>query len=442
MLRWTCFLILTASCFAQFDPEGAHVDLYFPHLADGGPVKDQWQTSFVFVNPHPSLPANLVLSMFGDDGQPLSLNLSGGFGSVQGFTVPPSGSLTLRSSISFPTTITGYAFAVTDLPLQATVLFRRIENGVPQAEISAAATLPSQQYVSPATRDLGVAVVNIYNSPKSFLITAIDSNGVPAGSSPLNLAPREHLSFTLSDRIPSLPAGFAGSVRIVPSALPADQFLAWTLNVYQGLMASLPPGRLAWPISHIDRIWLVYRKLLAAAPAAVARLGITDVNVNLNAQGVVNLTISPEQTINALGRPGFVQIDLSVSELISDSPSELAFIVGHELGHVAQAQHGATLSIANAEQDADLFAVTLMILAGFDSYGGAGALAKLNLVTGNAGLLAPTFDDLPDPRASFTARLNSMFSILNQACALPAVSGACGAEKIVSHPHLPSSAPF
>jgi hypothetical protein len=133
---------------------------------------------------------------------------------------------------------------------------------------------------------------------------------------------------------------------------------------------------------------------------------------------------------------------LSVSELISDSPSELAFIVGHELGHVAQAQHGATLSIANAEQDADLFAVTLMILAGFDSYGGAGALAKLNLVTGNAGLLAPTFDDLPDPRASFTARLNSMFSILNQACALPAVSGACGAEKIVSHPHLPSAAPF
>src|SRR5258708_22108768 len=135
MPRLTCFLILAASCFAQFDPEGAHVDLYFPHLADGGPIRDQWQTAFVFVNPHPSIAANVVLSMFGNDGQPLALDLGGGGKSVQAVTVPPSGSVTLRSAISFPTTYTGYAFAASDLPLQATVLFRRIMNGVPQAEI-------------------------------------------------------------------------------------------------------------------------------------------------------------------------------------------------------------------------------------------------------------------------------------------------------------------
>ncbi len=440
MLRWTCFFILAVSCFAQFDPEDAHVDLYFPHLADGGPAKDQWQTSFVFVNPHPSIPANLVLSMFSDDGQPLSLNLSGGFGSVQGFTVPPSGSLTLRSSISFTTTITGYAIATADLPLQATVLFTRIMNGVPQAEISAAATLPSQQYVSPATSNLGVAIVNIYNSPKNFLITALDSNGVQVGSSSLSLEPLQHLSFTLSNQIPSLPAGFTGSVRIVPTALPADQFLAWTLGVDGGLMASLPPGRLAWPISHVDRIWLVYRKLLAAAPAAVAGLGIND--VNLNALGVVHLVISPEQVINALGRPGVVQIDLSLSQLISDSPSELAFIVGHELGHVAQFQHRTTLKVADAEQDADLFAMTLMVLAGYDPYGGSGALAKLSMVSGRAGLLSPTFDDLTDPPSSFAARQSSMFSTLTLACAQSALTGFCGADKAFVHPNFPSTAPF
>lgn len=395
MLRWTFFFILAVSCFAQFDPEGAHVDLYFPHLADGGPVKDQWQTSFVFVNPHPSLPATAVLSMYGNDGQPLSLDLGGGGASVQQVTVPPSGSVTLRTAISFPTTVTGYAFAVADLPLQATVLFRRVMNGVPQAEISAAATLPSHQYFSPATRELGVAIVNIYNSPRSFQITALDSNGVTAGSSVVNLAAREHVSFDLSDRIPRLSASFTGSVGIVPSTSAADQFLAWTLNVDRGLIASLPPGRLAWPISHVDRIWLVYRKLQAAAPAALASLSIND--VNLNAPGVVNLVISPEQIINAFGRLGVVQIDLSVSQLISDSPSELAFVVGHELGHVAQFQHGNTLSVANTEQDADLFAMTLMILAGFDPYASAGALAKLNMMTGTPGLLAPTFDDLPDP---------------------------------------------
>ena len=440
MLRWTYFLILAVSCFAQFDPEGAHVDLYFPHLAVGGPVKDQWETTFVFVNPHPSLPANVTLSMFGDDGQPLALDLGGGGGSVQAVTVPPSGSATLRSAISFSTTVTGYATAASDLPLQATVLFRRVLNGAPQAEISAAATLPSRQYVSPATRDLGVAMVNINNSPKSFLITALDSNGVTAATSVVNLASREHLSFTLSDRIPSLTASFTGSLRIVPTTQVTDQFLAWTLNVDRGLIASLPPGRLAWPISHVDRIWLVYRKLLGAAPAAVASAGITD--VNLNAPGVVNLVISPEQIINALGRLGFVQIDLSVSQLISDSPSELAFIVGHELGHVAQFQHGKTLSVADAEQDADIFAMTLMILAGFDPYGGSGALAKLNMMTGKPGLLAATFDDLTDPHGSFTTRLDAMFSMLSQTCAQSALTGYCGAYKPVIHPNFPSAAPF
>ena len=384
--------------------------------------------------------ANLILSMYGDDGQPLALDFGGGGGSVQGYTVLPSGSLTLHSAISFTTAVTGYAFGTSDLPLQATVLFRRIMNGVPQVEISAAATLPSTQYFSPATRDLGVAIVNIYNSSKSFQITALDSNGVPAGTTVVNLAAWEHQSFNLSERIPSLAADFAGSVKIVGLAPASDQFLAWTLNVDRDLMASLPPGRLAWPISHFDRIWLVYRKLLAAAPIGLIDLGITD--VTLNTPGAVHLVISPEQTINALGQPGFVQIDLSVSQLISDSPSELAFIVGHELGHVAQFQHGKTLFLSDAEQDADLFAMTLMIFAGFDPYGGAGALAKLNMVTGKAGILAAAFDNLTDPHGSFTARLDSMFSTLSQACAQSVASGFCGAYKPVIHPNFPATAPF
>ena len=142
----------------------------------------------------------------------------------------------------------------------------------------------------------------------------------------------------------------------------------------------------------------------------LASFGITD--VDLNAPGAVNLTISPEQISMRRG-PGGVQIDLSVSQLISDSPSELAFIVGHELGHVAQFQHGKTLS-SNAEQDADLFAMTLMIFAGFDPYGGAGALAKLNMVTGTAGPVGARVRRSPDPHGSFTSRMDSMLSTLTR----------------------------
>ena len=185
---------------------------------------------------------------------------------------------------------------------------------------------------------------------------------------------------------------------------------------------------------------LVYRKLLAAAPGALAAIAIND--VNLNAPGVVNLVISPEQVINALGRPGFMQIDLSLSQLMSDSPSELAFIVGHELGHVAQFQHGHTLTVADPEHDADLFAMSLMILAGFDPYGAAGALSKLSMVSGTPNLVAAAFDDLADSRSSFTARLGSMMSTLGQTCAQAPVSGLCGAYKAVIHPNFPATAPF
>src|SRR6185369_10726147 len=104
MLRIAVLLMVVGSvCFGQFDPEGAHVNLYFPHLADGGTVAQQWQTSFVFVNPHPSLTAHVALGTYGDSGQPLSLNL--GYGaSVQSFTIPPQGSKTLRSAIASATT--------------------------------------------------------------------------------------------------------------------------------------------------------------------------------------------------------------------------------------------------------------------------------------------------------------------------------------------------
>jgi hypothetical protein len=410
-------------------------------LAVGGPAADQWQTSFVFVNPHPTLAANVVLYTFADDGQPLNLDMGGGGSRLQAVTIPPGGSQILRSAISFATTVTGYAEGFTDIPVQATVLFRRIVNGVAKVEVAAPATLPSQKYLSPATRDLGVAVVNIYPVPKSFQIIASDSGGSTAGTSVLNLAPFEHKSFNLLDRIPGLTKGFSGSVRIVPTTQATDQFLAWTLNSDGEVISTLPPGRLEWPIDHFDRIWLVYRKLLSVAPAALATFGATD--VDFTSSGAPNLTISPEQIINAFARPGQVQVDLSLSQLISDSPSELAFIAGHELGHVAQQRHGKNLGLANAEQDADLFAMILMITAGFDPYAGAGALAKLNMVSGQAaGLLSPAFDDLADPHASFSARLDLMFNTLSQACAQPAMAGLCGAYKSVIHPNFPATAPL
>jgi len=409
-------------------------------LADGGTVAQQWQTSFVFVNPHPSLTAHVALGTYGDSGQPLSLNL--GYGaSVQSFTIPPQGSKTLRSAIASATTITGYALAASDLPLQGTVLFRAIANGVPQVEVSAAATLPSPYYYSPATRDLGVALVNIYSVNKSFQISAVAANGTSVGSATVSLGPLAHKSFNLPQLIPSLPASFSGSIQISPTSNLTDQFLAWTLNSDRSLIATLPPGRLAWPISHYDRISLVYRKLLAAAPTTLAGLGIT--GASLTDFATVTLAINSDAVINAFARPsGVVQINLALSQLISDSPSELAFAVGHELGHIVQFQRGKTTLLPNAEQDADMFGMLLMLSAGFDPYAGAGTLAKLSMVAGQAGLLAAAFDDLVDPHGSFNTRIDLMYNILALACAQPVASGACGQYRSLIHPNFPVTTPL
>jgi len=139
----------------------------------------------------------------------------------------------------------------------------------------------------------------------------------------------------------------------------------------------------------------------------------------------------------SIGYPsGVVQINLAVSQLISDSPSELAFTVGHEPGHIVQFQRGKTTLLPNAEQDADMFGMLLMLSAGFDPYAGAGTLAKLSMVAGQAGLLAAAFDDLVDPHGSFNTRIDLMYNILALACAQPVASGACGQYRFLIHPNF------
>lgn len=97
---------------AQRIPQSAHVNLYFPRLADGGPPQQQWQTTFTFGNPHPQSTAEVVLALFDPEGQPLTLDLGAGPKSQFTFTVPPLGSTILRSQIaSKDQTAVGWAVA-------------------------------------------------------------------------------------------------------------------------------------------------------------------------------------------------------------------------------------------------------------------------------------------------------------------------------------------
>ena len=70
--------------------------------------------------------------------------------------------------------------------------------------------------------------------------------------------------------------------------------------------------------------------------------------------------------------------------LSSNSESELAFAVAHEIGHVIQFRTNFTkLSTDNLELDADFWGLLLSLVAGYDPYAGAGTLAKLAMANGN-----------------------------------------------------------
>jgi hypothetical protein len=433
MLIFTASL-LAPSAIAQFDPEGAQVISYFPHLADGGPRGQQWTTSLTFVNPHLTLPANATAYLYGDGGSPLSLNFGAGAVSTFTFTVPPQGTVTFTSTAASATTVTGWAFVSSTMPLQGVTIFRFAVNGVAQQGVAAEATAPSSLFRSPATPSTGIAVANIYpNVSVPLTFSLIDQRGVTLGASSVTVPALGHQSFTVSQLFPNLPSTFHGTI-LAGSASPGNDFVAWTVSGEGGTLVNYPPAGLAWPVSQWERIWKVWQKVLNYAG--------TVYSFNTFPQLVIDYTTT---SINSYADPAHnqVHIFINLAELISDSDSELGFVVAHEIGHVIQARVGLALIPTNIELDADQYGLFLSIGAGYDPYGAAGALAKLYMASGQAGLVAQNFDNLStDPHGSFNNRLALIFSVMQAVCSTPQSQNACSQYKNLVHPHLPAIAPL
>ena len=347
-------------------PASAHVNLFFPHLANDGPPEQQWQMRLTFTNPTVST-AQMELGFFNDGGVPLSLDLGTGSTTQMSFSIPPFGTRVFRSRVgSNNTTITGWALAVADVPVQATLAFRTIENGRPGREVNAEPTLPSAFHLYPANAFMGLAVANVLSIAVNVDRRVRDSEGKIVAQDRMTIPPNGHSSFTLLQAFPDLGTAFEGSLEL-SSALARPDFVAWALaSDSAGVFSSLPSGRYRVPASHFDEIWLAFRNTLNAAsllaPDAFRQ--------------PVELRIAGVSEINAgAGNGAFVQINLALAELISDSPSELAFVVAHELGHIYQQRTGRFEFDSNAEKDADLWGLTLSLTAGYDVYAAAGALS-------------------------------------------------------------------
>lgn len=428
------FLAFSAVAFSQMVPGGAHVDLYFPQLADGGDRVQQWQTTFTFVNPNPT-PADVELNIYDNDGYGMPMDLGTGLSSQHNFTIPAGGVRVLRSRMASPSITVGWAIADASVPVQATVAFRMFANGVAQQEVTAQPTLPTLSFTSFANRDLGIALGNAWTDlAVTVAVRLRDSNGNAVGERQLTVPALGHTSFVLSQYFPSLSSDFTGTVELASANPPLEDFVAWTLNADRGMISALPPGAAEWPVSHWERIRLVYRRILDTAK----QLNVLKFEPSLK--------ISYEPEINAFAMNGnTIQINVALSQLISDSQSELAFVIAHEMGHIIQMQTGdQSDDPTNYEFDADIKGTLLALFSGYDPYAGAGALAKLSMATGTAGLATQFGAQLaPDAHKSFNTRLDVVYQNLVKACnSSPAAKRFCDEYKSLVHPHLPPSAPL
>ena len=159
----------------------------------------------------------------------------------------------------------------------------------------------------------------------------------------------------------------------------------------------------------------------------------------------VKLDISEDSVINAYGGLDGIQINLALAELLSDSESELAFIIGHELGHVYQLRTGKQVFDHNRELDADVWGLFLSLIAGYDPYAGAGTLAKMAMANGQADLqsqytqeISRIFDATDTRHGSFNSRMDHIYTTIEDFCDFdPEAKDICDRYRSVFHPHLP-----
>ena len=417
-------------------PVVAQTDLYFPHLADGGPTSGQWQTRFTLINPN-STQASVSITTYSDGGAPLTLNFGNGLTSQTLLNIPANGTVVLTSQISSSVTTTGWAVAGATLPILANVAFRLIVNGTAKLEITAAPTLPSTSYRAMATPQVGVAVANVYSAPLTFTVMVYGSRGQVVGQGTQTIPAYGHSSFNLS-QVPNVPSTFTGNVVITPQT-PGQVLLAWAVySDSSGVISSLPDGRARFPLSQLDQINNTFQTLIAAYQQ------IPSVQYGNAPQ----LVISPESDANAINahasNGATVQINLAVAELISDSPSELAFIIAHEMGHIYQQRTGNLAWNKDPEWDADQWGLLAELLAGYDPYAGAGALGKLAMATATAGLQAQLMQGWEqmtgaDAHGSFAQRIDNLTTFVETICGYSQpLQAACQSYKSVVHPHFPT----
>lgn len=428
LLIGTC--VLTYSAYAQFAPESARANLYFPHFVVGGNPNDYWVTSFDFANPTDRA-VRVWLYAQNDDGQIISVALAGSEDDEHVFDIPAYGTRSLTSPTASRALQAGWVDAYATAPIQGIATYTRYRDSVPVAKITAAATPQAISYRNIATRDLGLALAHRNETAIRLAVRAFNEQGTELASAIVSLQPWGHTAFNIYSYMPQLPNNFKGTIQVAP-LVAGTYFLAWALaDDGSRVNSSLPTGHYGRPVNQRDRIWDVY---LSLASVFESMVGGTLPDLNIDADVSRGPNAYARQRIGDVEEIG---ITLALAELLADSRDELAAVLGHEMGHVAQFRHRQYIWNSNPERDADVHGTLLSLFSGYDPYALGGSLAKLSMASGQAGLLTQwEAMQSGEIHGSFNDRLGTVYSTLTVICSLDIARAFCSDYRSIYHPHL------
>lgn len=456
---------LAIRAYGQFLTADAQADQYIAQVADGGPLASSFTTRFRILNPGvlTGSAATGTITFYAEDGTPLSVTFGQTTSSVFTISVPPGGSVTLETSGTPPTIRQGFARFTFDSPVQVTAEFRNFQNQLLVNAASVSGAPPSFEAWYAGDIFTGIALAN----PNAFAITCAgefdDPVGDNVGANQYSLNPLQHISFNLiSMSLP--PSTTAGSFRVVcrDAAGALAGFISLGINgSNHGITSALPNSSLSVPARHyedIEKTFNYLSKTIRTNPSLstnfpfVASLGTPQLLISSD-NSTVNACIDfPSSAAPCNGPAGTVEIWQSLAELMGDSPSELAFVVAHELGHIVQRNLGNGSSFQfifsspnpDFETDADRFALVVMATARYDVYGAAGALGRLAAITTVPALNAQFEPNVQsqiatDMHTSIVNRLGNLIPLIAQVCA--SLPNGCAANQSGIDPHFPVTLP-
>jgi len=301
------FFIILALPALSLGQSGVQYNYYFAHIASGG----VWRTSFTYVNPTDGY-ITCNTAFYSDTGGLLSLSFGGSSASVFPYNLSPQGTIHAQTDPNPNGKVqTGWARAVCDGPVKASVLFRDFKDGVALAEASVlASAAPASRFVTYSDQLTGVAFANPLSDPSTLTFTARNLSGQILATKSLTLPSSYHGNFNVGPYL-NLSA-FQGSLTIDATS----PIISLALNFESApVFSALPPGQdestadFKIPISSVDVVEIVgddnqYLGLVSYAQRS-------NLNSVFNPQGSYGAPLSQVSIFNTFGNYGSSFSDLS-----------------------------------------------------------------------------------------------------------------------------------